>query len=192
MQSAWNKYGESVFEFAVMEIVPNIENLYIEEQNWINASNCCNRAIGYNLKPIAESSLGYKHTEAAKIKISERNIKNGIKPPSALGKKWSLESREKRIAALRGIKKSSTINMKKPKSEEHKQKLSSAKLGKSIHSVEYKVRLSKQLLGNQYNRKTIKWPHALGSRCECTECMKKKAARDKTARNKKLGIKSDH
>lgn len=153
-----------------MEIVNDISLLYIEEQAWINASDCCNKEVGYNIKPMAKSSLDYKHTDEARKKLSERNIKNGIVPPSPKGRKWSDETRRKSIIAMTGVKKSSTVNMRgKPKSEEHKRKLSIAKTGKKL-SEEHKNKIG------QSGKEPDKWPCADGNKCKCNHCRTKRNA----------------
>lgn len=166
LQNAWNKYGEEAFEFVAVEIVSNTNDLYKIEQLWIDASCCCDRNRGYNQKPKAESSLGYKHTDEARKKISNRNKLFGIKPPSALGRKLSEETKKRMSLAMTGVKKSTTVNMKKPKSEEHKRKLSESKKGKKL-SEEHRKKISEG--GKEKN----KWPHENGNKCKCQECRDK-------------------
>lgn len=106
LQSAYNKYGADWFEFIIVESVEDLSKLTEIEQIWLDASDCCNREIGYNLSAIAESTRGYKYTEEAKNK------------------------------------------MRKPKSEEHKIKLSQANLGKVL-SYETKNKMRQSKLGKR-------------------------------------------
>lgn len=53
MQNVWNKYGESVFSFSVIELTNDTENLVNLEQKWIDALNPCDRSVGYNILPLA-------------------------------------------------------------------------------------------------------------------------------------------
>ena len=126
LQRAWNKYGSEVFQFTIVEIVEDISKLLKIEQLWIDASNCCNREVGYNLNPTAGSLLGFRwpegtnwqigrklsddhklnmslsrkgfrHSEEAKLKMSISKIGNKLK----LGLKQSKEEIEKRINSLK-------------------------------------------------------------------------------------------
>ena len=166
LQNAWNKYGSNNFQFTIVEIV-STEKLYKIEQLWIDVSNCCDPEFGYNLKPTAESSLGYKHTDEAKKKISDRNIKQGIRPPSPLGRKLSLETRLRMSASMRGLKRLDTSKMRKPKSDETKRKLSEAKLGKKL-SEETKRKISES------GKEKDKWPCPNGNKCKCKNCRTKR------------------
>lgn len=48
LQSSWNKYGEDVFEFQILECLENNDSIFDLEQKYITDSNCCNPTIGYN------------------------------------------------------------------------------------------------------------------------------------------------
>jgi len=54
LQEAWNQYGEASFEFSVLELVVDSERLQ-SEQSWIDRTGCTDRAIGFNIYPIAGS-----------------------------------------------------------------------------------------------------------------------------------------
>lgn len=67
LQNAWKKYGENSFEFKILEIVEpenciNLEQIYLD---------CADKNLLYNSQFTADSMLGCKHTEEAKLKISE-------------------------------------------------------------------------------------------------------------------------
>lgn len=68
LQNAWNKYGEDMFEFMVLEEVENKEELIIKEQWWLDNSEC-----NYNICKIAGSTLGRECSDETKKKISESN-----------------------------------------------------------------------------------------------------------------------
>ena len=70
LQAAWNIYGLEAFQFTIVEIVEDTSKLLEIEQLWIDASNCCNRDIGYNLNPTAGSNLGIKWSDDYKEKMS--------------------------------------------------------------------------------------------------------------------------
>lgn len=92
LQAAFNKYGESAFEFAVLALVPEKERLLDVEQEFIDFHDAANRTHGYNSRPKASSNLGRK---ARPETLECMRLAN-------LGKKQSPELIEKRIAPLRG------------------------------------------------------------------------------------------
>ncbi|HEX8843523.1 MAG TPA: GIY-YIG nuclease family protein [Pyrinomonadaceae bacterium] len=55
LQRAWNKYGESRFEFSVLEFVDEA-GLLQAEQRWINNTGCADRNIGFNISRVAGST----------------------------------------------------------------------------------------------------------------------------------------
>jgi group I intron endonuclease len=68
LQYAWNKYGEDVFSFSVLEIVKNKKKLIPTEQRYLDIFR-----PEYNKCPTASNMLGFKHTSEAKKK--QRNAK---------------------------------------------------------------------------------------------------------------------
>jgi group I intron endonuclease len=52
LQSAWNKYGESHFEFVVLKHAPT-EKLLEAEQSWIDRTRCTDRSVGFNISSLA-------------------------------------------------------------------------------------------------------------------------------------------
>jgi hypothetical protein len=69
LQFAWNKYKEENFIFEIVENVDCKENLLIREQYYLDLYKCYNRELGYNINKKAESKIGSKMPESAKIKI---------------------------------------------------------------------------------------------------------------------------
>ena len=55
LQSAWNLYGETSFEFSVLEYVEE-HRLLMTEQLWISKTGCTDRRIGFNVKLEATSA----------------------------------------------------------------------------------------------------------------------------------------
>lgn len=78
LQLAWNKYGEETFEFTILELCKK-DKLILEtrEQYWLDLTNCCDRFIGYNLAPVANSQLGVTRSQQTKDRISAGRM--GIK-----------------------------------------------------------------------------------------------------------------
>lgn len=69
LQASWKKYGESVFEFEVIERChPSL--CLNREQYWIDFYRAYEKSRGYNKSPVAGSPLGFKHTEETRIKVS--------------------------------------------------------------------------------------------------------------------------
>jgi len=66
LQHAWNKYGEENFYFGIIEPVENKEDLLGREQYWMDLLK-----PEYNICTTAGSSLGYKHRDESRQKISE-------------------------------------------------------------------------------------------------------------------------
>lgn len=60
LQSAWDKYGESSFIFAVLEVCP-LEQLDDKEEYWIKRLNSFHG--GYNLSECGSGCRGYKHND---------------------------------------------------------------------------------------------------------------------------------
>jgi len=68
LQRAWNKYGEDVFIFGVIEIINNLTDLIIIEQKYIDKYKSYDDKFGYNICPKAKNNLGSKHQRGRKEK----------------------------------------------------------------------------------------------------------------------------
>jgi len=68
LQHAWNKYGENVFIFGVLEVIENYSDLTIIEQKYIDKYRSADDKFGYNICPKAENNLGSKHTKGIEEK----------------------------------------------------------------------------------------------------------------------------
>lgn len=114
LQSAWNKYEETNFEFGLIETVNNKEELLTREKYWIDYTHCTDREYGYNVRSMPNSNLGLKFSSEAIRKRSEalkghtwnRGRKHSAEAKlkmslSKKGKKHSPEHIEKRIAYKR-------------------------------------------------------------------------------------------
>lgn len=105
--SAWRKYGDENFSFAVLEMVSEKSELIAREQYWMDQTRCFARNVGYNIQPKAASALGVKHTAETKQRARERML---ARPESAkakwrtqfLGRKHTLETKAKMRAAALG------------------------------------------------------------------------------------------
>lgn len=88
LQSAYDKYGLAAFEFTVLELVPDSAALTAAEQRFMDEHGAF--GLGYNLRPIAASMLGFKHSDAAKAAVSKAHK----------GRVWSADIVAKRRAGL--------------------------------------------------------------------------------------------
>lgn len=75
-QRAWNKYGEDSFEFKIIELVNNTDNLLDREQYYLDKFESYNRDNGYNIAKNSSAPMtGRKFSEETLIKLSN-SIKN--------------------------------------------------------------------------------------------------------------------
>jgi group I intron endonuclease len=88
MQAAWNKYGEGLFDFRMLEEVP-IEKLLEAEQRWLDETDAAGRRDYYNFLPIAGSRRTAKATAETRRRMSL----------SMMGRTFSPEHLEKLRAA---------------------------------------------------------------------------------------------
>ena len=122
LQRAWDKYGEQSFKFEIIQEVPNPEHILAYEQVYLDYYKSYESERGYNICKVAGSSLGTKHSEEAKKKISETHK----------GKIVSEETRKKMSEAKRNI------------SEETRKKISEGNKGKNLgkkHNEETKIKI---------------------------------------------------
>lgn len=92
LQRAYNKYGPRTFKFKIIQFVNDEDLQYIFEIEtaWIRYYNSANPEKGYNIVKIGGSTLGYKHREEDKVKMSFPGENNGF-----YGKKHTEETKNK-------------------------------------------------------------------------------------------------
>jgi group I intron endonuclease len=78
LQRAWEKHGQEMFEFVVLEHINDPATLLEREQHWMDSLNA--HRGGYNVSPVAGSVLGIKHSDAMKEKMREIRAANPITP----------------------------------------------------------------------------------------------------------------
>ena len=136
LQRSWDKYGGASFGFVVLEFVEDVEDLIPREQHYIDTLN-----PEYNLRPMADSQLGWVPSEETRRKISQSNM----------GKKASLETRKRQSEARKG----------KRLSEEHCRKISESKLGEKHHyygkelSADHRRRIGEAQVGRKHKPESI-------------------------------------
>lgn len=130
LQRAWNKYGESKFEFNILRTVRDPKNLLKWEQYWINRTE--NK---FNIRIKADSALGVKRRQQTKDKISEALSGRKLSPEHRakisevqLGRKLSKEHREAISIGNTGTT--------RPHSKEHCKKIGDAQRGKTRNFTE--------------------------------------------------------
>lgn len=150
LQSAWNKYKEEAFEFGILSRVPR-EELIAEEQYWMDLHCSYNPNFGYNKAPKAGNTLGVKHTDEARAKISAARMggthtgeaRNKISV-GQMGNQYALGH----IVSAEVRAKISAAQMGRTLTEETRNKISAAKMGK-ILTAESRAKISASLMGNQ-------------------------------------------
>jgi group I intron endonuclease len=115
LQNSWNKYGEQQFNFRLLEEVKDPSKLLEREQYWIDSLHSSNRNKGFNIRKVAESNFGLKHTEETKEKISQGNK----------GKNSWMVGENNPFFGQKHTE-DSLVKMRTPRSEEVKQKFSVA------------------------------------------------------------------
>lgn len=93
LQRAWDKYGPEAWEFEPLAFCPEAD-LIRQEQIALDVFDAVRN--GYNIRLIAESNLGIKHSEKSKAKISCGN------KGKRLGKKQTIEWIAQRVVANTG------------------------------------------------------------------------------------------
>ncbi|NRD80266.1 GIY-YIG nuclease family protein [Bacillus sp. BRMEA1] len=82
LQRAWNKYGESSFEFTIEEQVNDPNYLISTEQIWIDKYQSFLPQNGYNICSNASNTLGVFHSDESKkiigLRSKERNAVKSI------------------------------------------------------------------------------------------------------------------
>lgn len=144
LQRAFDKYTEACFVFEIIERCPEDQSILLErEQFHIDATGSAE--TGYNIRRLAHSNFGLRHTEEAKKKCYDANK----------GRPKSAETRAKLSAAHKGKtvsaetrKKLSEANKGKTISPENLAKLIAAHLGKP-RSPETKAKISAANKGRQ-------------------------------------------
>ena len=146
LQSSWNKYGESVFEFSLI-VECGAEQLNELEIEYIRRF-CTVVPNGYNMTLGGEGVRGFKWSEESRAKVSKsRTGKRVGVDASFYGKKHEAETLEKMRLATSGLWRDSAFRQRqveahtgKKQSEETKRKRSAALVGNTNNKRAYRYR----------------------------------------------------
>lgn len=83
-----NKYGMYDLTFEVLEFCDE-SKLIEREQWWLDITNCCDRTIGFNKCPTAQSQLGREMSQEHRNKVGKRSVGNKY----SVGRKLSEETK---------------------------------------------------------------------------------------------------
>lgn len=144
-QNAWNKYGSENFSFEVIRELhfkdQDIEflkqHLLANEQIYLDLYESYKRENGYNICPIAGSSLGAKQTEEHRQK--NREVNSGSKNPM-YGKHHTEESKQKNREAQKIIKNRPEVKLHN--SEVHRGQ------NNSMSTMNKTIRAAKRIFGD--------------------------------------------
>lgn len=165
LQSAWNKYGSSSFEFCELESVAFAEDLIGCEQKWIDLYQAFNRNSGFNVMERADRRCLSEETKA-KLSASHKGKKRS---PEAVaktaaanrGRKRPPEAIAKTAAARRGSKmtpeaiaKIVAFNTGKKHSPETIAKMSASHKGKK-QTPEHIAKLADQRKGSKMSPESV-------------------------------------
>ena len=77
LQAAWNKYGAVAFTYTAIEKCAKTK-LIAREQHWIDTLNAAHPQFGYNIAPVAGSTLGVPQSQKSKDAIRATKSKRFI------------------------------------------------------------------------------------------------------------------
>jgi len=153
-QSAFSKYGESAFEFHILEETED-GLLDVQECLWIAHYRSNEPEFGYNLESGGHLSKYHSKVSRQKISDSQKGGKNW-----AYGKHFSLEHRRKLSESHKGIRQSEATKRKISETEkgrvfsvEVRRKLSEANKGQVV-SKEQRQQISAALTGRHLSEAT--------------------------------------
>lgn len=112
LQRSYEKHGKDVFKFETV-LYCDAKDLIMYEQIVIDAFDPVSN--GYNIKPVAGSTVGYKHSEEAKAKMKASWVGRVLPPPS--------DDRGRKISEAKTGKK------RKPFTDEARRNMSLARIG---------------------------------------------------------------
>ena len=123
LQHSWNKYGAENFEFKILQQIDDRKLLIYYEQQWLDKLRPFDIERGYNICSIADSQLGLKRTEEAKLKMSRKGSKHSKETKI----KMSLDRKGKKVHTENSKQRIGLFHKGKIVSEETRKKQSNSK-----------------------------------------------------------------
>ncbi|MDP1553697.1 MAG: NUMOD3 domain-containing DNA-binding protein [Methanobacteriaceae archaeon] len=133
LQNSFNKYGEFIFDFKILNWANSLEELNNLETYYMKKYDCFDREKGYNIR---EGGDNRKHSKESLIRMSIAQKGRTISPEhrqklslAFKGRKHTLETRQKMSIAHKG----NTYCLGNSPSAETRQKMSEAHKGEKSH-----------------------------------------------------------
>lgn len=158
LQAVWNKNGEDIFSFGIIEIVYDKYYLLDREQYWIDKFMSANRKFGYNKAPVAGGMMGFRHTEETKERLRKVGFLKG-RTPWNKGKKMEGEYRENYLRASAKRKGVPSSRKEFKHTDETKKKISEAGKGRLMSEVtkeRKRLKMTGKKLGEGHRQNCIK------------------------------------
>lgn len=148
LQGAWTKYGADSFEFSVIESVDDLKDLLVREQYWIDTLGAMSREVGFNVCPVAGTTLG--------LKIGPMKDGHRVKIAAALRGVPLSEDRKERISSAKKGKMPSPENIARSIAvlRAHTELHGSPTKGRPL-SDEHKRKVAATLTGHKRSAETI-------------------------------------
>ncbi len=150
-----NKIGKLCEDYNIEDIVQVVElsddreAMYSLEQSYLDDYKTIeDGGILLNIQKVVEGgNTGRKHSDETRRKISDNHV-------GMTGKKLSEEHKRKLSEAAKNMSDETKRKMSKPKSDDHKRKISESKKGKP-KSEEHKLKISEALKGKKRGKYKI-------------------------------------
>jgi group I intron endonuclease len=152
LQHSWNKWGETAFEFIVVERC-NMAELLFREQVWLERLRPFDRTIGYNIALVAGSRAGLRATVETRAKMSA--AKKGVpQRPEVIAKQSATRKAQCSTPEFRAA--ASALHRGKTVSDVTRQRQSEAQKRRAPFSAEHRSRLSQAGMGRVVSAETRK------------------------------------
>lgn len=160
LQRAWNKYGEDVFEFRVLEVIEDPDERRAAEQKWLDKRHA--EGTCYNIETTAGPAGPVAEETRQKLRVASMGNQNW------LGRTHTEEAKRKIGASKVGKK-------RLPFTEEHKRKIGISMQGREL-TEEHKRNISDSLKGRAFTEehKQRLREAAVGRKCTDESCHKRR------------------
>lgn len=156
IHKALKKYGIENFQYNIVEVCENQNEIDDAEIKWIQELDSRNADMGYNLAIGGNVNRGWHHSEESKKKISKGNIGKTCPTHTDEWKQNMSNIMAGRIINDEWRKKLSKSNKGKIISEETKQKMSTSAMGRQA-SNKTKLKMSISHSGDKCHLSKLNW-----------------------------------